>query len=916
MSAAWLGLSAVLIRLSSDRFACSTLEFLLFSRSANTPVSTLQIAPGDSIDVRVVCHVFSSARLSQDTLKSTEYDPMYDILELGSVWLDMSVLNASETAQTKHIKVKGKLVPGRTFTLSASSLHFFASATEVPADIPLEHLPPSLRSKAGTSRESVQLALSGSAQPSTSIVHHLRNASETFYVRNPSATQPLNIAIEPVAMYQAGLCLIKGGTVAEMSAMNEYIEAVAVPSSGTIAPGESLKVTVRLEEATSIVAAEALHFHGNGDNAKAASLLHKMRHHPSWRSNSWGVEAPESAEETEAQNHMFLKIRDVDVSADMGMSTEIDVHLVLQQNASSSITAGGDGAKQGNTGIETALIDAAFLAREKRLAASKKAFATPSLSTHLEDSNLEDGDFGGVDNLDEFDIDSIGVESGDRRNQLPVLTVRGCTPAENSALESTRYIVDAGQHTVRNGGEVEWEITVECLYNQIGAQDGGGGLDPVEYKMILVDRNAKSWLQLSRDRGTLDRSRSYQSVVLYFLRDVVGVYSTFMVLQNVSNPSDLKVIHVRLEVIADLNMLRSMSSGVDPATNLFRVLVSNHGHPKRSRRSSIEVMHGGDSPRDGGSRSTGLVIDYSEVYYHKLYHNHSIVLENSSGLTLDFMLSSNARPQEVSFSTSLTSFTEVSAVTLEAHGRMQVFLHFRPQPRPVSTATAAPTSGDAGVDHWAREIEVYINCRLVKDFRETVILRAICNQPQLQVDIAQSTSDDILSKPEVSDMFVSSPSSFLGAVFSMPEAALSNPDITSTRSTETDKFLVIRNTRSDVSARLALRNDSMFFNIGVDVLLTAPGAVEVHYLDNGICAGRRSTLLVTLQPLAAVVFRVTPDVASLWKHHQLWDHTVKEHVTLYNIKQFAEHYQVTLCFTCRFVCVDVTLRVARCVKGC
>lgn len=858
-------------------------------------MSTLQIAPGDSVDVRVVCHVFPSARLSPDTLKSIDFDPAYDILELGSVWLDVSVLDASETAQTKHIGLKGKLVPGRTFTVSASSLHFFSSATEIPVDIPLEHLPPSLRSKAGSSRESVQLALTGSSQPSGNVVHILRNTSETFWVRNPSTLQPLNFIIEPVAMYQPGLCLIKGSTASEMSAMSEYIEAIAVPSSGSIAPGDSMKITVRLEEATAIAAAEAIHYHGNGDNAKAASLLHKMRHHPSWRSNSWGAEAPDTTGEAEAQNHMFLKIRDVDMSVDMGVSTEVDVHLVLQQNASGSAVATAEGTKQGGT-VDMTLIVAAFAAREKRLAlTSKKIFTAPTLATHVEDSSREDGDYAGLDNLDEFDIDSINTETTDRRSQLPVLTVRGCTPAENSSLESTRYIVDAGQHTVRNGGEVEWEITVECLYNQIAAQEGGG-LDPVDYKLILVDRNAKSWLQLSRDRGTLDRSRSYQSVVLYFLRDVVGVYSTFMVLQNVTNPSDLKVIHVRLEVIADLNMLRSMSSELDPTTNLFRVLVSNHGNPKRQRRSSIELTQDSGSPRGSASRP-GLVIDYSEVYYHKLYHNHSIVLENSSGLTLDFMLSSNARPQEVSFSTSPTSFTEVTAVTLEAHGRMQVFLHFRPQPRPATSGAAA--AGDAGVEHWMREIEVYINCRLVKDFRETVILRAICNQPHLQVNVAQSRSDDILTRTDVPDVFLSSQPSFLGAVFSMPEAALSNSDLASTLSSEADKFIVVHNTRNDVKARLALRNDSMFFNIGVDVLLTAPGSVEVHYLENGVCAGRRSTLLVTIQPHAAVVFRVTPDVASLWKHHQLWDHSVKEHVTLYNIKQFAEHYQVTLCFTCR-----------------
>uniref|UniRef100_K3WPU0 MSP domain-containing protein n=1 Tax=Globisporangium ultimum (strain ATCC 200006 / CBS 805.95 / DAOM BR144) TaxID=431595 RepID=K3WPU0_GLOUD len=856
------------VKLSSEPHSSleSTLELLMFSRSANTPLSTLQIAPGDSVDVRVVCHVFPSARLSPDVLKLLEYEAGGDILDLGSVWLDVSVQNALETAQKKHIGVKGKLIPGRTFTLSASSLHFFATATEVPSDIPVEQLPPSLKSKAGSSRESVQLALTGSSQQASPIVHQLRNISETFYVRNPSTVQPLNFVIEPVPMFQPGLCLIKGSTASEMSAMSEYIEAVAVPSSGTIAPGDSMKISVRLEEASLIAAAESAHYHGSGDNAKAVSLLHKMRHHPSWRSNSWGAEAPDIAAEVDAQNHMFLKVRDVDLNADVGVSTEIDVHLVLQQNAPGSVPS-TDGSKQGGV-VDKALIGAAFAAREKRLTStSKKSFAAPALSTHMEDSTREDNDYAGLDNLDEFDVGSINSESHERKNHLPVLTVRGCTPAENSSLESIRYIIDVGQHTVRNGGEVEWEITVECLYSQIAAQEGGG-LDPVDYKFTLVDQNAKSWLQLSRDRGTLDRSRSYQSAVLYFLRDVVGVYSTFMVLQNVTNPSDLKVIHVRLEVIADLNSLRSMSSGLDPTTNLFRVLVSNHGNPKRQRRSSIELPsgNGSESPRGSGNRS-GLVIDYSEVYYHKLYHNHSIVLENSSGLTLDFMLSSNARPQEVSFSTSPTSFTEVSTVTLGAHARMQVFLHFRPQPRPVSSSTSDLNT--AGIEHWVREIEVYVNCRLVKDFRETVVLRAICNQPQLLVNVATSKTDDILSKTEASGVFPSSQPNFLGAVFAMPEVALSNPELAATLASEADKFIVVHNTRSDAKARLALRNDSMFFNVGVDVMLTAP-----------------------------VVFRITPDVASLWKHHQLWDHSVKEHITLYNIKQFAEHYQVTLCFTC------------------
>ncbi|KAG7384258.1 hypothetical protein PHYBOEH_009577 [Phytophthora boehmeriae] len=337
-----------------------------------------------------------------------------------------------------------------------------------------------------------------------------------------------------------------------MCAMSEWIQAVAVPSSGTIAPASKL------------------------------SSLHKMRHHPTWRSNSWDADGAEPSPDESGQNHMYL----------------------TQQSST------GDN-KQGGVILDKALISAAFEARSKRLVLSRKLYPGPTLETHLEDEPVEHLESPGLDNFEEFDISSIRSGSVAIKNHLPVLTIRGCTPAEYSALENTRYLIDVGQHTVRNGGEVEWEITIESLYSAASIADPG--LDSVEYRLMLVDRNARSWLQLSRERGTLDRAHSYQSVVLYFLRGVVGVYSTFMVLQNMTNPSDLKVIHVRLEVIADLNSLRGMSSGLDPATNLFRVLVSTNSNPKRSRRSSMDMP-----PEITPGGSDRLTIDFSELWDHSV----------------------------------------------------------------------------------------------------------------------------------------------------------------------------------------------------------------------------------------------------------------------------------------------------------
>ncbi|KAL4095790.1 hypothetical protein PRIC1_009161 [Phytophthora ramorum] len=877
------------VRLSSQTHSPfdRTLELLLMLRSANTPLSSIIIAPGESVDIRVVCHALPSARLPADTWLTGSSGASSEILDLGRVWLDINIQNMEDAAQREEVHVKGKLLPGKTFLLSASSLHFFATATEMPADISADRLLPPLKSKPGASRESSQLTVPGSQHAAPSVVHQLRNSYESFWVRNPSTLEVLNFVISPVSMFQSGLCLIEGATESNMCAMSEWIQAIAVPSSGTIAPGESVKITVHLEEAASAPSG-MIPFREGSDNSPTGKIatLHKMRHHPTWRSNSWDADGPEKATDESGQNHMFLSVRDADSSLDAGVSTAVDVLLVLQQQSSTS-----DSAKQGGVALDKTLITSAFEARNKRLALSRKLYPGPALETHLEDELFEQTESSGLDNFEEFDISSIRSGAVGRKNHLPVLTVRGCTPAEYSSLENTRYLIDVGQHTVRNGGEVEWEITIESLYSAASVADPG--LDSVEYRLMLVDKNARSWLQLSRERGTLDRAHSYQSVVLYFLRGVVGVYSTFMVLQNMANPSDLKVIHIRLEVIADLNSLRGMSSGLDAATNLFRVLVSNHGNSKRSRRSSIEMP-----PEITPSGAQRLMIDFSEVYYYKLYQNHSIVIENSSGLSLDFILSTNARPQEVSFSVSPMSFNEVTTVTLGAHTSMQVFLHFRPQPKQLVLPSSEASDLEADIevnDPWVREIEVYVSCRLVKDFRETVILRAICSQPQLMVSVANGETNE---SPLQRETYFSAQPTFLGLVFPMLESTLSNPDLSTTAADETEKYLVVRNTKSDSNARLALRNDSMFFSLVIDEGLTQPGVAKVDVLDHGVCAGRRSTLLVTIQPQSIAVFRVKPDVVALWKNHQLWDHSVKEHVTLYNIKQFAEHYQVTLCFTC------------------
>jgi hypothetical protein len=865
-------------------------------------MNAFSVAPGDSVDIRVICQVRPSARITPDLFADTDRHFNGDLLTFGSVDLDITVQNMKDATQHKEILVRGKVQPGKTFTISSSTLHFYAVASDLPSDMPVDSLPSSLRTKVTASRDLGSSTPPLIAEASKTTLYQLKNPSETFWIRNPSTTQPLNFSIDQVPMHSAGLCVIKGASANEMYAMSEHIQAVSKPSTGMIPPGEAMKITVYLEEAplstgdTSDV--DSVGSLSNG--GKAASLLHKMRHHPSWRSNSWGAEMDDSKIDPTPQSRMFLTVRDVDMTSESALVGEIDVHLVLQ-SAPTPVIPGADVSKQHST-MDSSLLGAAFAAREKRLSTPKTTLQLPGvLNSPVQGERaalMREGSV--LDHFEELDISSIrsGSTAARRRSHVPALSVRGCTPSESTTLETTRYVIDVGQHTVRNGGEVEWEITVESVFSQMSEANSGGAPDAgVEYRLYLVDQTASSWCQLSRDRGSLDRSRSYQSIVLYFLRDRIGVYSTFLVLQNVGNPGDLKIIQVKLEVVADLNALRSMTSGIDPATHLFRVLVSSHSAPRKLRRQSEDTMSTAPVSTAPGTSALPLVVDFGEVYYHKLYHNHSIVIENASSMTLDFTLSSSAQ-NEVSFSVSPTSFTEVTTVTLGARGRTQVFLHFRP--RPQSTGSGENGAIVASQDEpWSREVEVYINCRLVKDFRETVVLRALCYSPQLTVHVASSTPELVsVGQSALTNETIAQPT-FLGVVFAMSESTLSQTSEggagASTPDTEV-RYLVVHNTK-DTRARVAMRNDSMFFT--ADAVADDHGAVVVDHLENGICAGRRSTVLVSIAPNSSAVFRITPDVETLRRHRQTWDHSVKEHITLYNIKQFAEHYQVTLCFTCR-----------------
>ncbi|CCI44022.1 unnamed protein product [Albugo candida] len=935
------------------RLFTGILEFLIYSRSSNTPLDRLCLKPDEFIDVRVVCRLSSSARLSPNLLEKCQVgeDPTSissELFDLGKVYLEMRPEGSSCGSEKRKIQICGRILRGRTLSTSVSALHFYAIPVQESES---ENDPKKLSMQTtilDTTNESDDAELTG--VKSEGVSYALRNKMESFWLSNLSESDSVKFVIDSYPIYSSGYRLQVGSNGESMHGIYEYVQAIPTPNYGTIAPLDSLKITVALEQVSADTAMQFLSevndstgdvrhpYEHSGHQLMMQSQLRALRHHPTWRSNSWGADYT-AFEKRAPDTYLHLKLIARDVDGDgtsmIGLGCEIDIHVILQggqstdmplalceSTVSSEQQCGGEIVAGSSLGSPDEDLGAQLRANRR---SEKSAFVLPIVGTELNQRLAS-----AHDELDVENIDGANVVSQSSWNAQ--LELRGCTPVSNSKLEHTRYVIDLGQHTVRNGGEIEWEITIECAYEGPGKMSAYT-LEPVDFQLRTADVQARSWLRLSRDRGTLTRACAYQTVVLHFLRDAVGVYSTYLVLQNLTNAVDLKIIHVRFEVVTDLNLLRSLSSnlpnGNDADPNLFRVLVSQQYHNSTKRKNRIHELSRYETQEEEegiGSKKPlqTLVVEYGEVYYYKLYHNHSIVLENASDLHLDFMLSSNARPQELSFSVSPTSFKEISTVTLPAHVRVQVFLHFRPQPQSesfnsVDVVNGAGKSKCINSEDWNREIEMYVSCRLVRDFRETVILRALCKPPQLLVFVSntdikfdnngkydhqlaelESQSSSHTTLKQHSD---SRRKSFLGIVFAVPEAFSWTLETAlniaaqgaNARGIDTERYLVVQNTSGEKSAHIAVRNNSLFFRVSIVRLLQNDVDMEVAEFAN---LPNLPPLCFLLPPLASVVLCVQPDFVSLWKHRQLWDHSIKEHIALYNVNQFAEHYHITTCFSC------------------
>ncbi|KAL2649598.1 hypothetical protein R1flu_017726 [Riccia fluitans] len=472
-----------------------------------------------------------------------------------------------------------------------------------------------------------------------------------------------------------------------------------------------------------------------------------------------------------------------------------------------------------------------------------------------------------------------------------VLGLRGCTPVSGSDL---CYEFNLGQQNISSGGRLNWDLTL------VGDQTR-----PIPYRLGTMSEGDTKWLTITRPKGVVEAGQQ-TTVQLRFSTKAMGVYSTYLIVENLENPADLKTVHLSLEVVAPRNARPEA-----PSLTYFHVLVQ-------------------------GDRSEGMVIDMGEVYYNFWYRNRSFAIVNEAAVAMEFLLSSSMDHNdstELNFSLANTSLKRFSSITLAAKSSARIWIHFCPGP-----AKEKPITEDT-CDEMAANI--YVNCRLVKDYQQCIPFRAKCRYPQIgisttdilflarrqgqssvwvQEDLSVTTVESISENGPVNAPLIDSgavigstgaewPLSDELAVKSLnvkadenttPEALKDTPAAgvlpgKGRREEDMDllppvQMLIVRNLYAHRPLQYIVKNDSLFFATDFpepQVIPCAQVTAGEHNEGNNSCT----------QAFHAIVVR--PNMESIRAHQKkiFKQKYVEEHLTIYNRSNPREKYTVSLRIT-------------------
>ncbi|KAF9912253.1 hypothetical protein EC991_000144 [Linnemannia zychae] len=353
--------------------------------------------------------------------------------------------------------------------------------------------------------------------------------------------------------------------------------------------------------------------------------------------------------------------------------------------------------------------------REHRKHNKKQVIEDERIDPHHHQNKLEEPIMTSVTSGLPNMMHSSGTAEADASAMQPVITLRGCKRIDSSDASGGRYELDLGQQDMGSANVLR-KLVLE-----------NPGFDRVSYRIKTISALDKNWIKISRSDGTLEPpseeqlsagSSSVHTITLGFVTNVRNVFSTYLLIENVDNPSDTKTIRVTMEVVARQN-LRRATKGNEANNRVFDVFVNGIDHKNSS------------------------TIDMKNLFYGSEYTARSMVVYNRESVPMEFTFKSNLSPSdttEILFSTSRTSAKLFKTLTVPSENHVRVYIRFFPRPSAAIQAALDNGENRDPDEVELKTVEIYINCRLVKDYQQVVVLTAECYMPAIRVDWQDSVS--------------------------------------------------------------------------------------------------------------------------------------------------------------------------------
>ncbi|KND01233.1 uncharacterized protein SPPG_04324 [Spizellomyces punctatus DAOM BR117] len=435
--------------------------------------------------------------------------------------------------------------------------------------------------------------------------------------------------------------------------------------------------------------------------------------------------------------------------------------------------------------------------------------------------------------------------------------------------------------------------------------------DRISYRVRTLSEADKSWISFSRTEGTLDGTRSVASggggqrdahtISVNFMTSARGVYTTYVFIENLDNPADTKIIRVSMEIVARQNIRRTPATTSTGSAYTGNVTAGVAIEPASNHVFDVYV-HGADA------NVSSIVMDH--LYFGTEYAARSMIICNRESVPLEFTVHSSISHDddtELVFSLSRTSAKLFRNVTVEPESQARVYIRLRPSANSTYNICrqSVPSSGQPvipGIQRQAsltaanqpveKNVEIYINCRLVKDYQKIINLRAICRQPQMQILDQEIVFRGMFRRKDE------------GA-----SAVAKEEDVWALQLHPLKATIEVGNLLTD-PLDCWVMNDTMFFAVEdvtisdsdtdsvPDSTLVQPSAAH-SMVSSPVHSGphkHRHSVTVGIAPKRSAVLQITPRMDVLLKHTDRLrrEKYIVEHLTIYNRRRPKERRFIVL----------------------